>query len=65
MNHSIDPLELQRLLDDRLTAAERTAFLDGLDDDSRLWRTVTLAFVEEQVFRSEFRTPAGAATSPD
>lgn len=63
MKSTIDPLELQRLLDGRLTRTERAAFLDGLDDDPRHWRTIALAFVEEQVMRSAFR-PANDAVAP-
>lgn len=64
MKPTIDPLELQRLLDDRLSRSERAAFLDGLDDDPCLWRTVALAFVEEQLMRNAFRGPAAVAVSP-
>lgn len=61
--YAIDDLELQRLLDGRLTAAERSAFFDCLDDDPQKWKAVTLAFLEEQLLRSELRAMA-AGESP-
>eukprot|EP00913_Durusdinium_trenchii_P022853 g21457.t1 len=63
MKPNIDPLELQRLLDGRLTRLERAAFLDGLDDDPDLWRTVALAFVEEQALRDAFSAPVTAVAA--
>lgn len=63
MKSTIDPLELQRLLDGRLSRSERAAFLDSLDDDPQHWRTVALAYVEEQVLRETLSPAAGAAAS--
>ena len=61
MTHEIDALELQRLLDGRLTAAERAAFLECLGDDPQSWKAVALAFVEERALRTELQHMAGAA----
>ena len=51
--HELDLHELQRLLDGTMTAEQRTLFLDQADDRPAYWRTIALAFVEEQVLRHE------------
>lgn len=54
MNGHIDELQLQRLVDDEMTGGERREFLKGVrDDDAEAWREVSLAFVEELIWRRE------------
>ncbi|MCG8653151.1 MAG: hypothetical protein MI861_25145 [Pirellulales bacterium] len=51
MNEPIEPGELQRLLDGRLSADERELLLAQAEQCPENWRTIALAFVEEQVLR--------------
>ena len=53
MSDQIEEIRLQRLVDGALSADEQREFLAGLDSTPELWREVALAFVEEQVFRTE------------
>lgn len=53
MTIEIDEMELQRLLDGRLSESERSVFLECVDEQPEQWRRVALAFVEEQVLRTE------------
>ena len=55
MNESIDRFALQRLLDGRLSENERALFFELVDENPEHWRTIALAFVEEQLLRSELR----------
>jgi hypothetical protein len=60
MNQHINELRLQRLVDGVLTDAERTEFLQSLEDRPEAWREVALAFVEEQIWAAA----VGAAERP-
>ena len=51
MKDYIDPLELQRLLDGRMGEDERSLFLECVDEHPHHWRSIALAFVEEQLLR--------------
>ncbi len=51
--HQVDEIRLQRLVDGALDDDERREFLVGLDSAPELWREVALAFVEDQILRSE------------
>ena len=53
MTDQMDEIRLQRLVDGALDGDERREFLAGLDRAPELWREVALAFVEEQVLRTE------------
>lgn len=53
----IDRAELQRLIDGRLTAEERDMLLECAGDEAEAWRTIALAFVEEQVLREQVASP--------
>ncbi len=53
MTDQIDKYELQRFLDGKLPADERELFLELADEQPQHWRTIALAFVEEQVLRQE------------
>ena len=45
-------LDIQRLIDGRLTEQERTEFLQNLDQERPdQWRTIALGFIEEQLFQ--------------
>lgn len=60
-----DELTLQALVDGELTVAERNACLGEISgDDVESWRTVALAFVEDQAMRHGMREHAGAKPAP-
>ncbi|MEM6692622.1 MAG: hypothetical protein AAF664_24545 [Planctomycetota bacterium] len=55
-DHSEDQMdlnELQRLIDGTMTAEQRQFFLQLADENPEHWRTIALAFVEEQTLRHE------------
>lgn len=54
MSHALEqesnePEMIQRLVDGELTHHARSQLLSGIADDSRLWREISLAFVEKQL----------------
>lgn len=49
----LSPLNLQRLVDGELSASERRAVLQRLDQAPEQWRAVGLALLEDQAFRRE------------
>lgn len=51
-------IELQRLIDGRMPALERAAFLECIDDEPTCWRNVALAYVEDQVMKAELNSPS-------
>ena len=51
MNEPFDEIGLQRLLDGSMPEEEQLAFLDYVDQQPESWRTVALAFIEEQTLR--------------
>lgn len=53
MNETLDEHELQRLLDGSLTSEERIMLLRYAEKHPANWRRIAMAFVEEQVLRSE------------
>jgi hypothetical protein len=61
MAHSIDEIQLQRLVDGLLDDEQRRAFLVAVDRTPELWREVALAFVEEQVLHAELANLGYAA----
>lgn len=64
MNDSLDALELQRLLDGRMSADERTLFCEIVDETDDGWKSVALAFVEEQALRAGLSPTAAPLQSP-
>jgi hypothetical protein len=51
----MNSLELQKLVDGELPAAEQSALLNRLDRDPTSWRSVALALLEDQAFQREIR----------
>lgn len=60
MISQIDERRLQRLVDGEMSTAERCEFLESLDASPDAWRSVALAFIEEQILSREI---AGACAS--
>ena len=56
MNGDVDDLLLQRLVDGEMSHEDRCRVLRSLDRRPRLWRRLALAFVEDQVWRTELRS---------
>ncbi len=54
----MNPLELQKLVDGELSPQERAQLLRAFDHSSNpeVWRSVALAFIEDQVFRDCIQT---------
>jgi hypothetical protein len=57
MNHDLDELRLQRLVDGALAGAERREFLRGADACPGRWREIALAFVEDRIWSDAIRAP--------
>lgn len=57
-------LQIQQLVDGGLSHTERSKLLLSLENDSPLWREITLAFVQNQILNETLGTgsTAGAAT---
>lgn len=55
MNSQIDPLELQRLVDDQLDAEEQSCLLAWAEQYPENWRSIATAFLEQQQFRRLLR----------
>ena len=51
---SIDPVQLQRLIDGELDCSEIKSLVSQLDDSSDSWRTVATGFIEDRMFKSQF-----------
>ncbi len=51
----LDRFQLQRLIDGELDEESRIHFLRDCDEDVAHWRTVALAFVEDQLLRTTIR----------
>ena len=64
MNTAMNELELQRLVDGELSQAEQQNLLRRLDESPGDWRTVALAFVEQQVFADASRELLAESATP-
>ena len=64
MNTAMNELELQRLVDGELSQAEQQNLLRRLDESPGDWRTVALAFVEQQVFADASRELLAESAMP-
>jgi len=60
----VDDLLLQRLVDGELSDEDRSGVLASLDARPQLWRTVALAFVEDQLWSGELRRDAAGDERP-
>lgn len=55
--NSIDPVQLQRLVDGELEYSEMQMLLASLDhQDVDNWKSIATSFIENQIFRSQFET---------
>lgn len=50
----MDPIQLQRLVDGELSFEQTQSVLCGAKDQPQLWETIATAFVENQIWQSEF-----------
>lgn len=60
----VNDLLLQRLVDGELSDEDRSGVLASLDARPQLWRTVALAFVEDQLWSGELRRHAARDERP-
>lgn len=60
----VDDLLLQRLVDGELSDEDRSGVLASLDARPQLWRTVALAFVEDQLWSGALRRHAARDERP-
>lgn len=53
---TIDPLNLQRMIDGELDRQQIQAMLKSADDQPESWREIAIAFVEDQIWKQEFQS---------
>jgi len=53
---TLDPIELQRLIDGELSSIEVRELVEKADRNPALWRSIGCAFTEDQMFRQQFES---------
>lgn len=61
MTAHIDPIEIQRLVDGRMPADERSLLLAWADDHPENWQSIATAFIEQQALTDAFEDHNDAA----
>ena len=56
MNYVDEEVRVQRLVDGEMNLEERREFFEDLDSSPDEWRRVSLAFVEDQIWRTEYQS---------